>query len=129
MIDYTTETSYDDIVFATGVYQYYVTAVYENPNGESDPTNTITVDVITGIEDIIFSSTSIFPNPASGIVNIKSDYTINTIKVYNYSGQVISNELVDTNFYQFNTSKFNPGLYLFQIETNEGTITKRIIIE
>jgi hypothetical protein len=129
MIDYTTETSYDDVVFATGVYQYYVTAVYENPNGESDPTNTITVDVITGIEDIIFSSTSIFPNPASGIVNIKSDYTINTIKVYNYSGQVISNELVDTKFYQFNTSKFNPGLYLFQIETNEGTITKRIIIE
>ncbi len=129
MIDYTTETFYNDVILVSGIYQYFVTAVYENPAGESLPSNTITVDVLTGIEDVISNSTSIYPNPASDVVNIKSDYTINTIKVYNYSGQVISNELVDTKFYQFNTSKFNPGLYMFQIETNEGTITKRIIIE
>jgi len=129
VIGYTTETNYTDNVTITGLYQYYVTAVYENPNGESDPTNTITVDVITGIEEMIFSSTSLFPNPASGIVNIKSDYTINTIKIYNYSGQVIASELVNNKSYQLNTSKFTPGLYMFQIETNEGTITKRIIIE
>ncbi len=129
MIDYTTETFYNDVILVSGIYQYFVTAVYENPAGESLPSNTITVDVLTSIEDVISNSTSIYPNPASNVVNIKSDYTINTIKVYNYSGQVISNELVDTKFFQFNTSKFNSGLYLFQIETNEGTITKRIIIE
>ena len=129
MIDYTTETFYNDVILVSGIYQYFVTAVYENPAGESLPSNTITVDVLTSIEDVISNSTSIYPNPASEVVNIKSDYTINTIKVYNYSGQVISNELVDTKFYQFNTSQFTPGLYMFQIETNEGTITKRIIIE
>jgi hypothetical protein len=129
VIGYTSETNYTDNVTITGLYQYNVTAVYENPNGESDPTNTITVDVITGIEDVIYNSTSIYPNPASAVVNIKSEYSIVKVKVYNYAGQVIASELADSKFYQFNTSKFTPGLYMFQIETNEGTITKRIIIE
>jgi fibronectin type 3 domain-containing protein len=124
-----TETYYSDNVTITGIYQYYVTAVYTNPNGESNPTNTITVDVLTGIEDVLSNSTVIYPNPASSVVNIKSDYPVNTIKVYNYSGQVVASEQADSKFYQFNTSRFTPGLYLFQIETAEGTITRRIIIE
>ena len=87
------------------------------------------MDVITGIEDIIFNSTAIYPNPANDMVNIKSEFEIESIRIYNHAGQAVASEIVDTKFYQFNTSQFTPGLYLFQIETNEGTITKRIIIE
>jgi hypothetical protein len=123
------ETNYTDVVNNPGQYYYYVTAVYTNPNGESGPSNTILVDVIIGIEDVIFNSTAIYPNPASDMLYIKSEFDIKSVRVFNYAGQTVANEPVDSKFYQFNTSQFNPGLYLFQIETNEGTITKRIIIE
>jgi hypothetical protein len=129
VIGYTTETNYTDNVTITGLYQYYVTAVYEDPTGESLPSNTITVDVMTGIEDVIFNNTAIYPNPANDMVNIKSEFEIESIRIFNHAGQAVASEIVDSKFYQFNTSQFTPGLYLFQIETNEGTITKRIIIE
>ena len=85
--------------------------------------------MITGIEDIIFNSTQVYPNPASNVVNIKSDFDITNIRVYNHSGQVVADEEVHNKMHQFNTSQFNVGLYFFRIETTEGTISKRIIIE
>ena len=129
LIGSTTETFYDDMLLVSGTYQYYVTAVYENPAGESNPSNTITVDVITGIENLIFSNTSVFPNPANNLVYIKSDFDIQSVKVFNHAGQTIANERIGTKYYQFNASQFTPGLYMFQIETSEGSITKRIIIQ
>jgi hypothetical protein len=83
----------------------------------------------TSIEDIIYSQTQIYPNPATSVVNIKSEFDILSVRIYNQTGQVVANEPVSMRFYQFNTSQFNPGLYMFQVETAEGTITKRIIIE
>jgi hypothetical protein len=87
------------------------------------------VDVITGIEDVIFNSTMVYPNPASDVVNIKSDFDITSIKVFNHSGQVVAEEMVHNKMYQFNTSQYNAGMYFFQIETTEGTISKRIIVQ
>jgi hypothetical protein len=126
VLDFVTPTTYTHFDPAVGLHKYYVTAVYDE--GESGPTNTVQV-TITGIQESIAESTQIYPNPAKDVLNIKSEYDIKSVRVYNHSGQIIASELVDTKFYQFNTSKLTPGLYMFQIDTNEGTITKRIIIE
>ena len=105
---------------------YYVTAVYYT--GESDPTNTVEV-LITGMQNQYDKDFLIFPNPASDMVNIKSDFDIFSIKVYNHSGQVVLEKTLQIKNYQFNVSKFIPGLYFFQIETTEGTFNQRIIIQ
>lgn len=127
MLDYTTETNYTDVVTESGAYEYYVTAVYDN--GESDPSNIWTVDVTTGIDDRLAHSTQVYPNPASEIVNIKSEFTINSVSVYNYAGQMIRIETVNETEYRVNTSDLNSGIYFLQINTIEGMISKRIIIE
>ncbi len=72
---------------------------------------------------------SAYPNPATDVVNIKSDNTITSVKIFNYTGQMVASEKVDNNIYQFNTSKLNTGIYFFQVETTQGVTTKRIIIE
>ena len=129
VIGNTVETFYQDTDVTVSVpYEYYVTAVWD-PEGESDPSNTWMVDVITGIEDVLFNSTMVYPNPASEVVNIKSDFDITSIRVFNHSGQVVAEKMVHNKMYQFNTSQYNAGLYFFQIETTEGTISKRIIIQ
>ena len=127
VIGNTTETTYTDNVTVTGQYHYCVTAVYDN--GESDCSNEILVDVVTGIEENLFNLTSVYPNPATDVVNIKSAYQIESVKVFNYNGQVVTNETVNSTMYKVNTSNFVSGLYFFQIETTEGTISKRVIIE
>ncbi len=122
-----TETSYTHVDAAViGLHTYYVTAVYDE--GESVPSNEAEL-LITSVEDQLVNSTVVYPNPASNAVNIKSDFELESIIIYNHSGQVISNEQIQTKMYQINTSQYTPGLYFFQVETSEGTISKRIIIQ
>ncbi|MCB0822696.1 MAG: T9SS type A sorting domain-containing protein [Bacteroidales bacterium] len=127
LLDYTTETEYTDNIDVLGLYEYYVTAVYDE--GESIPSNTWTVDVVTGVDELLEVATTVFPNPASDVVNVKSEFKINTISVYNYSGQMISFEIVNDKTYRINTSELNQGIYFLQINTDEGMISKRIIVE
>ncbi|MBC8487820.1 MAG: C10 family peptidase [Bacteroidetes bacterium] len=110
----------------SGLHQYFVTALYDE--GESEPSNTVEV-LITAINENTLDATTVFPNPAIEQVNISSDYEIKTIKVFNYVGQVVADEEVNSKFYQLNTSQFNTGIYFFQVETNEGIISRRIIIK
>ncbi|MBC8487819.1 MAG: T9SS type A sorting domain-containing protein, partial [Bacteroidetes bacterium] len=122
----TVNTYYTHTEFVIGWNYYYVTSLL---NGvESIPSNEDSV-LITSIEENIFYSTMIYPNPASDVVNIKSDFEINNVMVYNFAGQIVANEQVNSKFYQINTSQYNAGIYFFRIETDEGTISKRIIIE
>ncbi|MBN2175381.1 MAG: T9SS type A sorting domain-containing protein, partial [Bacteroidales bacterium] len=118
--------SYTHVEPEHGLHTYYVTAVVDGL--ESLPSNEWEV-VITGIEDNIFNATQVYPNPATDLVNIRSEYNIEAVTVYNFAGQAISEETVDSKFYQINTSSYNSGVYLFQIRTDEGVISKRIIIE
>lgn len=71
----------------------------------------------------------LYPNPAKSLVNINSESAIESITVYNFAGQVVFAEMINNTTYQINTSKFDTGIYLFQVETKEGRIAKRVIIE
>jgi hypothetical protein len=108
-------------------WNYYVVRTVLN-GVESLNSNEASI-LITSIDERVYVNTQVYPNPASSIVNISSEFDIQSVRVYNHAGQAVANENTNTKFYQFDASQFTPGLYLFQIETAEGTITKRIIIE
>ena len=127
VIGNTTETAYTDNISDKGQYTYCVTAVYDN--GESDCSNDWVVDVVTGINENVFNNTQVYPNPATDVVNVKSEIEITHVKVYNNTGQLVSDEQVNSKLYQLNTSQFEAGLYFFQIESNDAVISKRIIIQ
>ncbi len=77
LIGTSTGTEYFDNLngWLWGPWQYYVTAVWD-PEGESYPSNIWTTDVCTNIENERNNEFSIFPNPASDNVTIKSDFEI-----------------------------------------------------
>jgi hypothetical protein len=127
VIGNTTETAYTDNISISGTYTYCVKAIYDN--GVSDCSNDHVVDVLVGINEVLFSNTQVYPNPASDVVNVKSEMEITNVKVYNNTGQLVSDEQVNSKLYQLNTSQFEAGLYFFQIESNDAVISKRIIIK
>jgi hypothetical protein len=117
----------DDTYGGEGQYQYYVTAVYDQ--GESDPSNTVTVQVVTGLDENHIDGLTVYPNPAKDHLNIAADVNINNVMLYNFAGQVIVNTQVNNNAYMLNASNLNPGVYMLRIDTEKGSVTKRIIIE
>lgn len=127
LLDYTTETEYihEGMALITGLHEYYITAVYDE--GESDVSNTAEV-VISGIENILENNLNIFPNPAKDFVTIQSDNIIESVTIYNFAGQAIVKEKADSHAFRVNVSSYNPGVYIFRIDTDNGSINKYIVV-
>jgi len=95
--------------------------------GETEDYSVNIVDY-TGIEKVGPRQIQIFPNPASDVVNIKSGMILKVLRVYNYSGQIIIDGQLSGKEHQVNTSQLDAGIYLFKVETEESSISERVII-
>jgi len=72
---------------------------------------------------------SIYPNPINSIVTIEGD-PVSEIKIYNIEGRLVYTQSnINTNSISINISKLIQGTYIFQCETEYGTINKKIIKE
>ena len=97
-------------------------------------TSAVTNCSITGVEETILSGNiSIFPNPSTGEVFINTELSnINTmdLKVYNAIGEAVVTKKINVSSGEtkINLSSKPDGIYLFEVKTSEGTITKKVII-
>jgi hypothetical protein len=73
-------------------------------------------------------SLSIYPNPASNIINIKGLDTKSKVRIYDAIGRKVLESKIDTNNNTVNVSELN-GIYLINIMKQEKTITKYLIIK
>jgi len=121
---------YDYTETQTGEICYTVTAEYSYC-GESDPSNEACVDIPVGIDGIGGENViSLYPNPATDLVNVTSTQKMNRLTVINYVGQVVYNEDVHgSTRVELNTGSFKTGVYLVKIETENGVVNKRVVIK
>jgi hypothetical protein len=71
-------------------------------------------------------SVSVFPNPATSLINIASPYHIIKTEVYNLFGEL--ELLQDGDIQKLNVSKLKSGLYIVKISTFSKVYTRRIKI-
>ena len=90
---------------------------------------TIRVDDATNIDKNLINNTSVYPNPASDMVIIKSDNLMRNVTVFNNTGQKVFNKEMNSSTYRLNTSNFTSGVYHFLIKTDEDTVSRRIVID
>ncbi len=65
---------------------------------------------------------SVYPNPATEILNIKSEKNISSVKITNYSGQEIVNRQ-QTN-QQVNIQNLRPGIYIIEVTFEDHTSSR-----
>lgn len=68
---------------------------------------------------------NLYPNPASDIIQFELNEKINTIKVYNNQGQLISNQYSQNQF--IDIKNYLPGIYLVQLTTNNNIYSGKFI--
>ena len=74
----------------------------------------------------------IYPNPANDVVRLSTDNgQQTTVRIYNVMGMLVGTRLATsaTNEIEINVSDYNPGIYFFNIQTENGSVTKKIIVE
>ena len=84
----------------------------------------------TNMNEIIEKTTEIYPNPATDNINIVSyAELINSIEVYNLSGQKVISKSVNATTTKLNTNGLAKGVYVVDIKTKVSSVKRKIIIE
>jgi hypothetical protein len=129
ILDQSIDTTYTHIDAGTiiGTHKYYITANYDE--GESQPSN-IATEIISGINDEIKEEMTVYPNPVSDILQIKSAYQIKCVKFINSQGLEIANmhDILNNDF-TINVKGFSSGVYYLRIETTEGFVHRKLIVK
>ena len=112
----------------SGTYWCLVTDI----NGCISDTANYTVS-INSLIDIIENTLNIYPNPTTGLLNIKfyNDAT-SEVKITNVLGEIIFNTMIfergEINK-QFDLSDFANGIYILELNNIYGIINRKIILE
>lgn len=67
---------------------------------------------------------TVYPNPTSEILNIKTDAKINAVSVFDISGRKVDVKFEDN---KANVKSLPSGTYLINVETEKGKITEKFI--
>jgi Flp pilus assembly pilin Flp len=81
---------------------------------------------LLSLDSFVLGSFSVYPNPASEVVsiNLEDSLTLEKINVYNALGQLVKTEKKTV----IAVNSLAKGIYFFQVITNQGKATKKIII-
>ena len=76
-------------------------------------------------ENDLKSSLTIYPNPVTDVltVELNNNLQLKSVNIYNILGKVV----IQTDKTVFNLEQLSSGLYILQVETNNGTVNKRIV--
>ncbi|MBL1221403.1 T9SS type A sorting domain-containing protein [Chryseobacterium sp. L7] len=112
----------------------YIGSTIANPSagamrGQGSAVRCIKTASALGTSDIIRNTetTSIYPNPTSGIVNVKSDSLIESISVINMVGQRLNNMQFSNN--QINMNGLPNGIYIVELKLKNGQIFSKKLIK
>lgn len=88
------------------------------------------LDIVTGVNELgEKNGILVFPNPAQDYVKVKANHEITNVRIVNYVGQLVYENNAETEEVHINTSQYDAGVYVIQIETTAGMISKQIIVK
>ena len=135
----------DSNVSAGNVYEYYVTAVYTDPAGESDPSNIVVVDNVSESDNALIPTQTLlytnYPNPFNPETVIsfslnKDSYA--QVRIFNAKGQLVKilcDEYLNAGYVSVvwngkDSAGRNvaSGIYLYQLQTEEYVSTRKMIL-
>jgi PKD repeat protein len=120
----------EQLVDETATYEYYVTAVYSNPEGESEASNKVTINTTKSTTNGINEYTNavrVYPNPSGGQFIIETKELRGFYSIVNSVGTVIKSGSVNSDITNVSINK--PGIYMIKIISDSMLITRKVVIK
>jgi PKD repeat protein len=109
-----------------GVYDVMLTVTNEAGTNTEIKHDYITVDHLTGIQDLISTDIKLYPNPASSVVHIQSGFGLTGISIVNILGTTVIEKKTGSNLNILDISGLLEGFYFIKVRNAESTTTKRL---
>ncbi|TXK73036.1 T9SS type A sorting domain-containing protein [Mesonia sp. K4-1] len=107
-------------------YDAYVFAVCDGSLSKLLGPTTFTTDKLSvGIQN--FAGFSFYPNPTNSIINLKSNYQIEKLTLYDMLGKKVEQSIPNSLNTVVNLAQLNSGVYLLQVEINGDSKTYKVI--
>jgi type IX secretion system substrate protein/outer membrane protein Omp28 len=91
-------------------------------------TEKVDLGKVVGISELGEKYTNIYPNPATSIVNIESASSMKHISLLSLNGQKIYEVALDQNKVELNIDFLERGVYIINIDTENGTNVEKLTI-
>ncbi|MBW6479503.1 MAG: carboxypeptidase regulatory-like domain-containing protein [Bacteroidales bacterium] len=93
--------------------------------------NLIELPVYVSVQDITMGqgNISMFPNPSTDMVNLRSTSAMQEVRVVDISGRMVYTQAIDADQHQINVRQFESGIYFVQVLTAEGTFVGKLQIQ
>lgn len=72
---------------------------------------------------------NIYPNPSNGEINLQGDKEIVNVAVYNLLGKQVLSKTINANEAQLNLEHLPKGMYVVNLVFEEGSLSKKLILE
>ncbi|MFY0671912.1 MAG: T9SS type A sorting domain-containing protein [Bacteroidia bacterium] len=123
-----TTENFSEVVDSVGTFDLTLMATDE----KTDCVDTLVLEdaIVVGNGNSISEldkSISVFPNPFNDEIQINSDRVIETVKVFNANGQLVSYKTPNKNLVSIDLETQAKGMYFIRIYTEKGTFSKRIL--
>jgi len=69
---------------------------------------------------------SVYPNPASNVINLSASIPLSSIKIYDIFGKLLLTK--EKNFTNIDVKAYTSGMYLLVITSNNQEIVKKVLI-
>jgi Leucine-rich repeat (LRR) protein len=73
------------------------------------------------------NSVKIYPNPTNSIINIDSDFPIQTIELYDIQGRILETHFEEATSFKLDISGKSNGIYFIKIKTDKGSKVEKIV--
>lgn len=84
---------------------------------------------VLGLDDMGIIELSIFPNPASEMIQLKSDQTLEEIRIYDITGKELKRESVNNSSFHMNINELADGNYIIAVQLPNGQIHSKEFIK
>ncbi|MDI1316941.1 T9SS type A sorting domain-containing protein [Flavobacterium sp.] len=73
------------------------------------------------------NSVTIYPNPTNSIINIDSNFTIQTIELYDIQGRLLETHFEEATSFRLDITGKSNGIYFIKIKTDKGSKVEKIV--
>lgn len=79
------------------------------------------------VSDVSKTQVKVYPNPVVDILNVEAASKVSTVQVFDLTGKVVSSHALSAVKNQVDLSKLAPGVYVVNIQTENGTQSVKIV--
>ena len=79
------------------------------------------------VKDISFYNIDVYPNPASNVINVRSEFTIDNLSVLDLMGRTVKQQISNNKEFSLDVSDLVKGVYLVKLSSGEKEAVTKFI--